>query len=321
MIMGIVAGLVGAFSQAWSYFFSRHFVTASGQGTRHLLVIGHIWMALFSLALMPFIFRQPVDGWASVWLPLLGAAGGYFLGQIGMLWTMKRMPASRVAPLLGAKLLFLAVLGVTLFGKVLTGWQWAAVGIAAVAALGLNWAGERIPLRGILGLVWTCTGYATSDLSIPHLIAAFGQMGETRVALLAVVTSYIACGLVVLPWVVKLRLTSGSMWLKGLPFAATWYLAMCFLFISIGLVGVVLAVILQSSRGPMSIGLGRLVGRSRHTHLEQTLPGHLLLRQLAAALLMCVAIGLYVWQGSAVSSAAAPAPAPATPPQTTPARP
>src|SRR5258706_187295 len=59
MIAGIATGLTAAFCQSLTYLAARHYVQRRvGEGesgaSRELLVLSHVWMALFALLLLPF---------------------------------------------------------------------------------------------------------------------------------------------------------------------------------------------------------------------------------------------------------------------------
>ncbi len=79
----------------------------------------------------------------------------------------------------------------------------------------------------------------------------------------------------------------------GLPFSGCWYAAMAALYYAIGVLGPVYAVILQSTRGLWSILLGAALAHIGLIHIEEKVHGHIVLRRLAAAAMMIVAIWLY----------------------------
>jgi hypothetical protein len=79
----------------------------------------------------------------------------------------------------------------------------------------------------------------------------------------------------------------------ALPFSTLWPGAIISLFLCIGLAGPVFAVILQSTRGLMSVALGALLAAKGGTHVEQKLTKKVLLQRIAAAILMIAAVTLY----------------------------
>ena len=315
-LVGIFSGLMSAITQAGSYVFSRRFVTmashsdhpmADRMGPRHLLVLAHLWMLVFSLVLLPFVWMSPVVqpvGSAFQWAflkpslgPVAGTAGFYFFGQAAFFWTVRQLPASRVSPLLGAKIIFMGVFAVLFFQQDVSAGKWGAILIAGLSAVILNFSGETLKPSVILGLCLTCTGYSLSDLNIPQLILSFDPDRGAQAAMLSVAMAYIACGLVVIPFAVHWKPINRSLLMQALPFAILWYAGMCFLFTAIGLIGVVLAVILQSLRGLFSLLFGKWLAHSRHMHLEQTFEKGMLLKQSVGALLMCLAAAVYIAAG------------------------
>ncbi len=302
--IGIPIGLLNASAQALSYLFSRRFVTGPGRNTRQLMALAHLWMGLFSLLLLPLLWRTPMAGWGGTWTALLGAAGFYLFAQTCLFWTMRQTEASRVSPMLGLKIVFLAAIVTALAREDLEPIQWLAAGLAVVATVALNHAGERLPLRALVGILLTCLGYACSDINISYLLEAIGgrDFGNATFAAALVYTVCLGYGLAL--YTAQPR-ASAEEWRLALPFALAWYLGMLFLFVSISLNGVVLAVILQSLRGPISIGLGVLVAGWGWHALERRQTKKDLLKQVLSALLMCLAIGLYVWGKQSFSEVAA----------------
>lgn len=292
--LGILIGLAGAFSQSVSYLQSRHFVTTSGTGPRYLLVVAHVWMGLFSLIALPFLWQPPVVPlWQAV-LPVVGCALFYFAGQASFFWTVNQIPASRVSPLLGFKIVLLALLSILVMQNELNARQWTAVVLATLAAVSLTRAGDRLTGKALLGVCLTCLGYASSDICIPYAIQAFDPESGWRASALSVSLGYLLLGLICLPFVPKLRIRKAT-WRHAFPFSVAWIIGMVCLFISIGMVGVVLAIILQSTRGIISIAMGKALTRSHLMHLEQSFEGSSLARQVVSAMLMTIAIGLYVF--------------------------
>jgi hypothetical protein len=82
-------------------------------------------------------------------------------------------------------------------------------------------------------------------------------------------------------------------WTCALPFAGVWLLSMVFLFACFGMIGAVYGNILQSTRGIISIVFGAALARCGLHDLEQHVSRWTLLRRVAAACLICVAIWLF----------------------------
>ncbi len=294
LILGVIFGVACALAHAFSYLFTRSFVKVPGRKPVELLALGHILMAGISLVLLPFVWMTPTAGWSAVFWPLMGATGFYLAAQGAFFVTLRHMTASRASPLLGIKLVFVALFGTLFFGAVLRPTQWLAVGVAVVAGLLLNRAGARLSLRAVFWLVLSCIGYSLSDLNIQRLIVAMDPGGSMQATIFSVVVEYSVCGLYGLLLFARLGGIPFAAWKRALPFALSWYAAMCFLYMAISTLGVVLAIILQSLRGLLSIGLGILIVRWGMLHLEDEVSRMDRLRQAGAALLMIAAIGLYV---------------------------
>jgi hypothetical protein len=300
LIPGLLTGLATAWSHSFSYLGSRSFLVRPGRGVLQLLILGHVLMGAVSLVLLPFLWRAPQKDWGAVVGPLCGTAGFYLFGQAMFFVTIRTAAASRVSALLGLKIVFVAALQ-TAFGLGdLTAAQWAGVGLAA--AVPFLQSDPRVTWGALLGVGLTCAGYAGSDTCIPLLIAAFDPGGGPAAALFATALTYASLGVVALPGLLLKDGRDPAAWRDAVPFALFWYLAMVFLFITMGLVGVVLAVILQATRGLWSVLLGRWSVRRGWLETEWDSTPQELTRQLLVALLMCLAVGLYVW-GRAVGQA------------------
>lgn len=299
-LFGVCSGLLGAFSQALSYLYTRRFLTAADERRSpvQLLVLSHLWMGLWSLCLLPLLWPMPqAQPWPRLLLPLAGMTLFYMAGQASLFYTVRTLPASRVSPLLGLKILSTGFLVAVPLGQHLSAWQWGGVGLAAVAALALFRAGERIPPQALLGLGLACCFYSASDTCISILIGRLDPERGIRGSALALALCYVSAGLLSLVLPRYWRKASRAAWRGSFPYALAWYLGMVFLFVSIGLVGLVLATILQAMRGPISIGLGRLAARGgQFQSQEQQFDRGVLLRQIAAASLLVLAVALFAWK-------------------------
>ena len=134
LLPGLVAGISAAALSALSYLISRHHGNRAGGGSLRLLVLGHMVMGLICLP-AAWAIRPATLPEMARWLPpLLGSTGCYLAGQGIVFATLKRMPASRLAPLLGLKIVMLAGIVSLLPGEPLDSVQWLAVGLSATAA-------------------------------------------------------------------------------------------------------------------------------------------------------------------------------------------
>ena len=305
--LGVVAGLAAAGFSAVSYLVSRHY----GLGQRalgrkgaalRLLAVSHLLMAAVCIPLTWAAWpatSPPVQLFAG---PLAASVGFYLLGQTSLFAALKRVEASRMAPLLGLKIVMLAVIVSFVLGHVLDTRQWLAVALSVAAAVMLQVGRGAVPI-GAFGFVLSCClSFAISDIFIIRLIDGLQAGAMTSsVAIsrlhaggLAMALTYGLCGLLFVPLVVALRPYTRTDWVAAAQYASAWLLSMVGLYCCFGLVGVVFGNILQSTRGVMSVALGAALAHFGWHELEQRVDRVTLLRRLAAALLMTAAIALYV---------------------------
>ena len=293
-MLGILFGLGAALCHSLSYLFSRLFVIRRSDAVIRLLVASHLIMGVISLVLLPFAWSPELPALGEYWLPLLGSSLFYLAGQAGLFYLVTDTDSSRIAPMLGFKIVVLAVVCVLFMGQHLAGRQWIAVGLSVMATLALSQSGGAMPFRTILWLAATCTAYSRSDLSIAAVGKALAPLSPLHASIVGVCFSYILSGVVVLallPWTGGARVLAD--WTYALPFAIAWLLAMVCLYACFGLVGPIYGNILQSTRGIISIVIGVYLAKLGMEHLEQRVSRIVLLRRVGAAVLMCVAIWLF----------------------------
>ena len=305
--LGVVSGLAAAFFSAVSYLVSRHY----GLGQRamgrksaalRLLAVSHLLMAAVCIPLAWAAWPASPPPVRLFALPLALSVGLYLLGQSSLFAALKRVEASRMAPLLGLKIVMLAVIVSFVLGHVLDTRQWLAVALSVAAAVMLQ-AGRGAVPAGAFGFVLSCClCFAISDIFILRLIDGLqaGAMTSSVVLSrlhaggLAMALTYGVCGLLFVPLVVALRPYTRADWVAAAQYASAWLLSMVGLYCCFGLVGVVFGNILQSTRGVMSVAIGAALAHLGWHELEQRVDRVTLLRRLAAALLMTAAIALYV---------------------------
>jgi drug/metabolite transporter (DMT)-like permease len=318
MWSGLLPGGFAAFFLALSYIFSGMSVRRNHRvGTLGLLCRAHIVMGvLAAIGLIFFWTPSIVDGFSIYIVPLVFSIFFYLLGQASLFVAQRTIDSSRVVPLLGLKLVILALLNVYIvpriafFGKpgdVYGIWQWDGIGMTLLSAALLNKAGRKIPLSGFMWVLGACTGYALSDTFIEVLVRRLrelgeatgevGLMGTTRPAIVAAFLSYVLCGLVCLCLVGFFRIPKDMkairVWGWISPFAVCWLIAMLFLFTCFGRVGTVNGNIIQSSRGIIAILLGALLAKLGFTELEEKVDWQVFVRRLIAGALMIGAIAAF----------------------------
>ncbi len=308
LALGVTAGLAAALASAVSYLVSRHHGNRGDGGSLRLLVQAH---AVMGIASLPLCWWLTPAAWPADrrWLvPLAGSVLTYLGGQAGVFATLKQMPASRVAPLLGLKLVMLAAFVSLQPGTGLTPPQWLAVGMSVTAAAILQRGGRgstAIAVRPLVMLLATCLSFAVSDLCIIGLIdglapsrdASGGAISRLHAGGLAMAVTYALCGglagiaLASLPAV---RPRDGSDRNAACQYAVAWLGGMAALYVCFGLVGAVLGNVLQSTRGVMAIVIGAALARAGWHDLEERVDRATFLRRVAAGGLMIAAIAVYV---------------------------
>jgi drug/metabolite transporter (DMT)-like permease len=305
--LGVVSGLAAAGFSAVSYLVSRHY--GLGQRTLgrkgaalRLLAVSHLLMAAVCIPLTWAAWpatSPPVRLFA---VPLALSVGFYLLGQSSLFAALKRVEASRMAPLLGLKIVMLAVIVSFVLGHVLDTRQWLAVALSVAAAVMLQAGRGAVPSQAFGFVLACCLCFAIADIYIIRLIDGLqaGAMTSSVVISrlhaggLAMTLTYGLCGLLFVPLVVGLRPYTRTDWVAASQYASAWLLSMVGLYCCFGLVGVVFGNILQSTRGVMSVAIGAALAHLGWHELEQRIDRATLLRRLAAALLMTAAIALYV---------------------------
>lgn len=294
LTLGIIFGLAVAVCQSMAYLFSRVLVSR-GFAMARLLVMSHIVMAIVCLPVLIYVWPADMPPFAAWITPVAVTAGTYLLGQIALFYALRHTEASRVAPLLGLKIVVLALLAVTVLEMSLTVMQWSAVVLAAASAFVLNYTGGSNAPRAIVAILAACLCYSVSDLNIVDAIATV-KLGDSpaEASVRAATLVYVLLGVVALPMLRWHGSTRRADWQSVLPYSVAWLGAMFALFASIALADVVLANILQSTRGIVGVLLGAIVAAIGHVHLEKPTTRSVFIRRTLAAAMMTLAVALYV---------------------------
>ena len=296
MTAGILLGFGAALAQSTAYLLSRVFLGREGrQAGGLLLVVSHVIMGGFSLVLLPLVVPMGFD-WRRFDLLINAAAiaGFYLSGQFALFQALRTADASKIVPMLGLKILFLALFGMAFQGQTLSVTGWLAVLLAVGGVFMVNHSDGRLPRKALLIVMCAVVGYSFSDLSIVRMTSRLGTDGWRGIAFTAAM-AYLMCGLgmsLLLPIYPAVR--RRRVWRAALPYSLCWYMAMLLLFACFARIGAVFGNIVQSSRGLISIGLGVAVARAGLTELERRLTPGMLLRRMAGAAAITAAIILFV---------------------------
>lgn len=297
VLLGIAMGLGAALFQSLSYVCCRLYLKHHSDNAISLLALSHIMMGLVSIPIAVFLWPASMPALSQYGLSLLGSAGFYLLGQVFLFTAIIHSEPSRVSPLLGLKVLMLSVFGLVFFHQPFTLAKWIAVAFSTVAALLLSYNGKRLERRFVVLGLLACLCYCLSDMNIKTLVDHFSFMdGTFKAASMATALCYMVCGLVGAVIVAfKPAFLNRQTWLFAMPFAASWFLGMIFLFSCFGFVGVVYGNILQSTRGIISIVLGFVIAHIIGLEsLESKCSKAMILKRIAAAILMTAAVVLFL---------------------------
>lgn len=294
MVLGIILGFAAATSNSIAYLLTRAFLQKHGKCYFHLLAVSHVLMGVASVIIAAVMWPENMPGFRVYGVSLLGAALFYFGGQACLFLALKRAEASRLSPMLGAKIIILAIISVTFLDQSFTSLQWVAIGFSFFAAVLLSGTGGRVPALAIFWISLTCIGYCMSDLNIVGLINHFqGEMGIIPASIFATALCYVVCGVISVAMLFSLRGTTKSMWKDAVPFSILWYAAMLCLFGCFGSLGIIYGNILQSTRGVISVVLAAFVSLMGFHGLEQKVPRLVLIKRICAAALMTAAVAIF----------------------------
>lgn len=296
VVQGIFFGVLSAAFASLTFLFARVYMTRPASSPMALFAVLHIWIGGLSTLLLPLLRPEGAPGiraWAG---PLALAGGLYIAGQLLFFFAVRRAEASRVSPLLGLKILFLAVITVLVLRHPLAAVQWLAVALSLVAAVGLNYSGGALPVAAALAMIGASFVYAISDFGVTRLAEVFSADGGVRGSMYASCVNYVLClfvALLMLPFT-KPGDRRREHWLSALPMALCWLGSGLCLFACFRAIGPLFGNIVQSLRGPFSVLLAVPIAMLGHVHLEQKLTRGVFLSRLASAVLMCAAIALFM---------------------------
>lgn len=296
MFLGVMFGLLAAFFQSISYLCARLFVKHHKNDIGTLLALSHIIMGIISIPLAVFLLPENMPKLSSYLFSLLGCSGFYLLGQIFLFITLTKSEASRISPLLGLKVILLALISFVFLHEDLSLMKWIAVALCALSVFLLSNSGKKLHLSSLILIVLVCFSYCISDINIKALITHFQYLGPLYGAVFSTALCYILCGLAGLIFIlIKPHNTTKDAWLYSLPFAFSWLIAMICLFSCFALIGIVFGNIIQSSRGIISIVFGFLLAYLGFERLEQKVTRKIFIKRILAAIMMTVSIALFYY--------------------------
>jgi uncharacterized membrane protein len=296
MSVGILFGFLAALFQSISYLCTRLFIERHKNDIGTLLALSHIIMGIISVPLVFFLMPPNMPPLSSYLPSLLVSTGFYLFGQIFLFLALIKSEPSRVSPLLGMKIMILALISFVFLHQHLGLAQWIAVVLCSCSVFLLSNSGKKLHRSSLILIILACFSYCISDINIKVLVDHFKFLGVFRGAVLGTALCYFLCGFVGLIFLfARPHNTSRDTWLYSLPFAFSWLIAMIFLYSCFALIGVVFGNILQSTRGVMSIALGFFIAHAGFVGLETKITRNVLVKRILAALLMTAAIALFYY--------------------------
>jgi len=250
-------------------------------------------MGIFAaICLAILLVENDLPPFKDYWLDVLKVNFFYLLAQMSFLTAISKTEASRAAPLLGLKIIFIALLGIIFLGNSLNCWQWGAVVLCFCGAVMSNWSGKSISRTGVLYLLGAVMGYSLSDISIKQLIDCIKiQTGSGVLStLIAASLSYVYIGFFSLLVILSTRSVKIEHLKPAMGFSCWWFTAMLFLFACFGLIGPLFGNIVQSMRGIIAVLLGALIAKFAWSEHEEKLARPVLIRRITAASLITCAI-------------------------------
>lgn len=292
MFAGIWIGLVSAVMQSTSYVLSRRFVLRFKSPWKLLVysyLVEGLLGALLWAALTPFVqihYSWKLFGYLAFFL-LAACLGGFsFFGAL------KEIEASRLSSLQGIKLIILTFLNLFFVDRYPGIWQYLAVFLATVAAVGMNFTGGKLSLKGIFFLLSTVIWYSGTDIAASQISLLVNTGSKALDGLCGTSMAFAACGLFPLAVFTREKFEK-ECFFAAIPYASMWFSAMILLFISFCFIGVMYGVIIQATRGVISVVMGWMLLKLNWDTSEPVVGTSAWIRRGIMALLMLAAIILY----------------------------
>lgn len=291
-LLGIAGGLVAAFMQSVAYLFGRKFI--NGKGTpNQLLFSSLIITGAMAVLLIPFFIDwQAVLTWRMAW-KLCVVNGGLLVGHWGFFSAQKYIESSRIASLMGLKIILVMLLVIIFVHRDFSCWQYMAVFAAAFAAVLMNWSKGRLDWNGMGFLLFALLGYAVSDLGIQLVVDEVRVSNPIESGMRGFTICYSTIGIAALLAVKPCRI-NWQILRAAMPQSLCWIVSMGGLYVCFGLLGAAFGNVVQASRGVISLVLGIVISYlCANVAVESKQSTTVWVRRGIAALLMFGAIVMY----------------------------
>jgi len=293
MLAGIFCGFLTAFLQVASYFISRAFLQKSGNAAV-LLTASQVLIGVFSLPAAPFLVPWGSLSWR-VLPPLVFASFTFLVGQFFFFKALNCIESSRIASMMGLKVVAVPVLLSLFWGEHFVVLQWVALLMAMIAAVLINYRGGALfAFKGTGYLFITIPMYALSDIGVNLLILRMPGEGLAAKAAAAALLNNILLGVTLFP-LIRIRHIRFKVLPAAAPYALCWGASIVLFFVCFGYLGAAFGNVVQAARGPLSLLAGILLVRMGLTRLEEPVGWRIWTFRTVSTLLMAGAILLYAW--------------------------
>ncbi len=291
MFTGILFGVVTACFQAAAYFFSRHFLARHGNPAT-LLIASQLILGAVSLVLFPLTTPFAVLHRGMI-APLLLCSLCFIIGQVFFFQALRRIESSRIASLMGLKVVLVPVFLFLFYGSSFNFGQMLALALTLPAAALINYReGGKFELDGLGCVLLAVTFYAWSDIGVRFLVVSIGLENTVHAALIATNLNNLLVAAVMIPGAIYFRLRWKTV-RDAAGYACCWGLGILSFFVCFGYLGAAFGNVVQALRGPISLAAGVLLAHLGHAHLETKVPRIVWIRRGIAAAMMFGAIALY----------------------------
>jgi uncharacterized membrane protein len=266
-----------------------------GIGPWRSTFVTNMAMGLVGALLLMFPGEGNWQGWQNLYQPLLGSVT-FLMGQVFTFMALSKGDVSVATPLMGVKILFVALISLLLLSIPVSRELWIAAFLAAMAVFLL---GARVPNNPqrirITILLATCSAacFAFTDVSIAYWAPAWGMS-------LYIPILFVGFALMSFIFVPFFRggfsTVPRKAWYWLLPGALFLAMQSVSLAALLGVVGMATEMnILYSTRGLWSLVLVWSVGKWLGNH-EADLGPAILTRRLIGAMLLLLSVVLTAWQ-------------------------
>jgi hypothetical protein len=295
MFLPMLCGFGAAIINSAGYLCNARFLLLFKSPVRLLTVATFLMMLICLPFLLIFFPFAVLPCWWKFVLQGVLTSTLFLTGQFCFFAAMRHFEASRIASLLGLKIVVLSAIFIAA-GGMLNWMQIAAVAVAAIAGFIFNKAGNfTASWRGWMLLFTTLLCYSLVDMVETDLVAkltSYGGGGPFFCAFAVVTMVYVILGILTLPVLFFLK-PDGRQLLEGMPYAVLWLASQVLIFVCFLNLKPVFGNVILATRGIFSVVAGLLLPYMGMAALDSNIPMRLWVRRIIAALMMIGAIALY----------------------------